>query len=250
MSFLHDAEKLELAAVPERVTYLESLGLRGPVLDVGCGNGYAVAEWSSRGFRAVGVDSSFYRLSRWLKERPATSLVLADAAALPFRAGEFLATYSSGLIEHIGVKEQGGETYSVSELSSKHQMRKQAVNEMCRVTSAFGSIILDFPNGMFPIDFWHGTTLGAFRLHRIPDTLNPSMWDIQRYVPSMRVRLLALRNRLKFKQIGQRWWGRLLQVPARLFIRLLDLLPRRFRSMLGVLYPFVVIRIETPRLPR
>ena len=244
-TFLKEAEALEQAASRERVSYLEGLGLTGPLLDVGCGNGYAVAEWRQRGIKAVGVDSSFYRLSRWLGEKSAGPLVLASATALPFRSNQFGATYSCGLIEHVGVEEHGGDTYTVAELPSKHTARKGAVEEMCRVTS--GSVILDFPNGMFPIDFWHGTSLGAFRVHSLPDSLNPSIWEIARYVPDRQVTIMPLGNRLRFKQISRKWWGRALRLPAEVFVRLLDMMPRSFRVIHGMLYPFLVVRIEPAR---
>jgi len=246
-TFLQEAEALERCASEERVSYLEAIGLAGSVLDVGCGNGYAVAEWRKRGVKAVGVDYSFYRASRWLAERSGSALVLADATALPFRAGQFQATYSSGLIEHVGVEEQGGDVYRVTARPDKHEVRQQAVREMCRVTSAGGSVILDFPNGMFPIDFWHGTSLGSFRVHGLPDTLNPSVWEIARYLPDSRVTILPLRNRLRFRQISRKWWGRALHVPMKALIRLLDLLPRALRSIHGILYPFLVIRIRPAR---
>jgi SAM-dependent methyltransferase len=244
-TFLQEAEALERAASWERVSYLQGLFLAGPILDVGCGNGYAVAEWGHRGVKAVGVDSSFYRLGRWLHEHPAASLVLASATALPFRPGQFNATYCCGLLEHVGVQEQGGSTYSVTELPDKHTTRKVAIEEMCRVTS--GSVVLDFPNGMFPIDFWHGTALGAFRVHSLPDSLNPSVWEIARYVPDRQVTILPLGNRLRFKQISRRWWGRALRLPAELFVRLLDMMPRTFRAIHGTLYPFLVVRIGSAK---
>lgn len=245
--FLEEAEALESAASSERVSYLQAQRIGGLVLDVGCGNGYAVAEWRRRGIRAVGVDSSFHRLGRWIGQHSARPYVLADAMALPFRAEQFDSTYSSGLIEHVGVSEQGGSEYHVAALPAKHEMRRQAVGEMCRVTKRSGSVILDFPNGMFPIDFWHGTSLASFRLHSLPDLLNPTIWEIERYVPNRSVTALPLGNRLGFRQISQRWWGRALRGPAALFVRFLDALPRGLRPVHGLLYPFLVVRIGNPR---
>ena len=210
------------------------------MLDVGCGNGYAVAEWRRRGVGAVGVDSSIYRMSRWLDERATLPLVVADAAALPFGNGQFGAVYSSGLLEHIGVREEGGR-YRFEELPDKHALRSRAVAEMCRVASEEGAVLLDFPNGAFPIDFWHGSSVGSFRVHRIPDRLNPTLSQIRRYTGGRRVKILPLRNRLAFRQVSRRWWGRLLRAPAALYVRTLDLLPGRLR---GVLSPFLVVRIE------
>ena len=246
-TFLQEAEALERSASQERVSYLETVGLTGPLLDVGCGNGYAVTQWQLRGVKAVGVDCSFYRASRWLAEKSGGALVLADAAALPFRDGEFQAAYSSGLIEHVGVDEQGGDVYRVTARPDKHQTRQRAVRELCRVTSAQGSVVLDFPNGMFPVDFWHGTSLAAFRMHRLPDTLNPSVWDIARYVPDSQVMILPLGNRLRFRQVSRKWWGQAFRVPMGAFIRALDLLPQALRTIHGILYPFIVVRIRPAR---
>lgn len=244
--FLEEAEELERASSGPRVSYLRDLGLDAPLLDVGCGNGYAVAEWRRRGLHAVGVDSSVYRMSRWLDEHsslPFLPFVVADAAALPFRTGHFGAAYSSGLLEHIGVQEQGGR-YRFAEMPDKHLRRERAVAEMCRVTRQSGPVVLDFPNGMFPIDFWHGSSLAAFRIHALPDRLNPSLWEIRRYAGRRSVTILPLRSRLGFRQVSRKWWGRALRLPTRIFVRSLDNLPRRLQPVLGLLYPFLVVRIE------
>jgi len=253
-AFLREAEALEKDAARERVAYLETVGIGGCVLDVGCGNGYSVAEWRRRGVAAIGVDSSPHRLARWIAEGSLGSLVLADATALPFRGGQFDSTYSSGLIEHVGVQEEGGESYRVTELADKHDQRRRAVAEMRRVTSSEGAVILDFPNGMFPIDFWHGTRLGSLRWHPLPDRLNPSVWEIAKYVPDGRVTILPVKNRLRFRQISHRWWGRALHRPVEAFLRALDGLPDAFRPLRGVLYPFLVVRIRArassvPKVP-
>jgi SAM-dependent methyltransferase len=242
-NLLAEAEALEKKSSESRVAFLEGTGVRAPVLDVGCGNGYAVAEWRRRGVRAVGVDASLYRMSRWIEEHASAPLVVADATALPFRSGEFGGVYSSGLVEHIGVKEEGGR-YRFEELPDKHARRESAVAEMCRVASPSGAVLLDFPNGMFPIDFWHGSSVGAFRVHAVPDRLNPSLQQIRRYARGRRVTVLPLRDRLAFRQVSRKWWGRLLRRPAALFVRVLDLVPRRLQPILSVLYPFLVVRIE------
>jgi SAM-dependent methyltransferase len=240
---LAEAEALEKAASESRVAFLAETGIRAPVLDVGCGNGYAVAEWRRHGVRAVGVDASLYRMSRWKDERAALPLVVADATSLPFRTGAFGGVYSSGLVEHIGVKEEGGR-YRFEELPDKHARRESAVAEMCRVASPAGAVLLDFPNGMFPVDFWHGSTVAAFRVHSVPDRLNPSLRQIRRYARGRRLTVLPLRDRLAFRQVSRKWWGRLLRRPATVFVRILDRVPRRLQPILGVLYPFLVVRIE------
>jgi SAM-dependent methyltransferase len=243
--FLQQAEALERDAAADRVQYLNGIGVNAtPILDVGCGNGYSVIEWRNGGL-AVGVDRSLYRLSRWVAEhRDHRPFVVADARALPFRSHQFAHTVSSGMLEHVGVSELSS-PYRVTALPSKRSARAEVVAELCRVTQPAGSVILDFPNGLFPIDFWHGNTLGAFRLHRVPDVLNPSLWELLTYTLDRKVTVLPLRNRLRFRQISRQWWGRLLSGPVHLFLRVLDILPRRLaQPLLGVFYPFLVVRVQ------
>jgi SAM-dependent methyltransferase len=241
-SLLNAAEELEAGAARERVAYLDSLGpLVSPILDVGCGNAYSVAELRLSGRAAIGLDSSFYRMSRWLAEglrgRP---LVLASAAALPFRDRSFSAVISSGMLEHIGVHEQSS-PYRVEGLPSKHQSRAQALAELSRVCR--GRMVLDFPNGSFPIDFWHGDTLGSFRVHLVPDVLNPTLRELRSYVPGLRLRVEPLGTRLRFRQVSRRSWGRLLAPFIRTYLRFLDCLPREL-PLLSLLYPFLVVTAE------
>ena len=241
-SLLHQAEELEAGAAAERVAYLEGIGaLTAPILDVGCGNGYGVRELRKRGLQTVGVDYSLYRLSRWVQDgRQGRHLVVADAARLPFRSGAFAAVISSGMLEHIGVVERST-PYGVTAAPDKHSRRASVVTELLRVCSH--RLVLDFPNGWFPVDFWHGDTVGAFRLHSVPDALNPSLSELRSYVPGLHVHVLPLRNRLRFHQVSRRIWGRLLSPFARLFLQAVDRLPRT-SPLLSVLYPYLVVRAE------
>ena len=136
---LREAEALEACAATERVAFLTKLfgdGSRpaGCLLDVGCGNGYAVKEWSGRGLDAVGVDISLYRLSRWVGEHPASNrpFVIADATALPFRNGVFDRVVSSGMIEHVGV-EESSMPYTVVAQPGREEKRRRVVAEIARV---------------------------------------------------------------------------------------------------------------------
>lgn len=70
------------------------------------------------------------------------------------------------MLEHVGVRERAA-PYHVEALPEKRQLRAAAVAELCRVGR--GAVVLDFPNGWFPVDFSHGDTVGAFRLDSIPD---------------------------------------------------------------------------------
>lgn len=241
-SLLQEAEALEAGAAADRVSYLEGLGvLAAPILDVGCGNGYGVRELRKKGAFTVGVDSSPYRLSRWVQEGlGGRRLVLADAGRLPFRPDAFATVISSGMIEHIGVAERSA-PYRVAALPDKHRLRGAALAELRRVCS--GRLVLDFPNGWFPVDFWHGDAVGAFRLHSLPDALNPSLSELRSYLPGLRLTVLPLRDRLQFHQVSRRLWGRLLSPLARLFLRAVDRLPRT-SPLLSVLYPYLVVRAD------
>lgn len=246
------AEALESRAAGERVAYYDRhLGRRPEdrpprLLDVGCGNGYAVAEWTRRGVGAVGVDNSTYRLGRWLAEKERrTLLVVADAARLPFLGGSFEATVSSGMIEHVGV-EESRPPYRVRALPGRDALRRRVVGELLRVVAAEGPVFLDFPNGSFPVDFWHGDRAGAFRVHPVPDPLLPSYRDVAGWTaPPATPRLLPLRGRLRFRQVSRHWWGRLFRLPMAALIGTLDALrPLLPASLLAPLYPFLVVEIR------
>lgn len=248
------AETLEREASERRVTYF--CGRIGPaarrLLDVGCGNGYSVAAWRRRGVGAVGVDLSRYRLGRWVEQhRDRRPFVLADAAALPFAAGAFDTVVSSGMIEHVGVSE-ATDPYRVRAHADRDQVRERVVGELARVTRTGGTTLVDCPNGAFPIDFWHGDRLGAFRPHSVPDALLPAFGDFVTWARAAgRVaRLETLTGRLAFQQVGRRWWGRLLAAPMALVLRLLDALVKRgWMAVPARTYPYLVVALRADVAP-
>lgn len=243
---LDEAEELERAAAEGRVEYLATRfpTLRGTVLDVGCGNGYSVLSWMARGHRAFGVDRSLYRLARWTEESCVQHrLVVADAQALPFRHGTFDLVVSSGMIEHVGVDESS-EPYSVFPHPDRDVQREHVIAELARVLSRTATLIVDCPNGAFPVDFWHGDKVGSFRLHGIPDSLLPTHSDLFRWAAAagLAARVEPLNERLRFRQIRRRWWGRFLSPPASLFLRILDRsLLSRFSGPFVWLCPYLVM---------
>ncbi|MFY9552166.1 MAG: class I SAM-dependent methyltransferase [Thermoanaerobaculia bacterium] len=247
---LRQAEALEKAAAAARVGFYRScepsIAAGGRLLDVGCGNGDSVAEWRAAGIRAIGVDASFYRLSRWAALRRRLPLALADAANLPFADGAFETAIASGLLEHVGVEELSN-PYRITARPEKPSARARVVAELLRVVASGRGVYLDGPNGDFPVDFWHGDRVGAFRPHRVPDTLCPSLGELEGYAraASAELTLLPVGERLRFRQIAHRSWGRLLAPAARAALRFLDALPRGpLRPLLARLYPFLVVRVE------
>ena len=98
---------------------------------------------------------------------------------------------------------------------------------------------------MFPVDFWHGDRVGAFRLHGVPDVLLPSFRDFVAWGQACAspVQLVPVGRRLRFRQVGRHWWGRLFTAPMRALMAGLDHLTRRGRTSLpSRLSPFLVVR--------
>jgi SAM-dependent methyltransferase len=252
------AERLEEESAAGRVDYYRSLldsgEASGWILDLGCGNGYAVDRWRSKGLKAVGVDNSRYRQSRWMSEGVRDRhLVLADAVRLPFRSGALAVVISSGMIEHVGVRESTP-PYRVTALPDREARRTEVVREALRVTNSGGALFFDCPNGAFPVDFWHGDRVGAFRVHAVPDALLPTLAEVKKWLAGTgaTASLTPVGRRLRFKQIVSRWWGRVLRMPVRAAMAILDHLVGRVDDrFLSPLLPFLVLRIshgeKTPR---
>ncbi len=247
---LREAEALEASAARERVEYFAALvepSGETPLLDVGCGNGEAVRCWRDRRVRAFGVDNSLYRLSRWIAlGRGGEPLVLADAEALPFAGGTFGTVISSGMIEHVGVVESS-KPYRVAAEPDRDRRREGVLFEMLRVTAPRGVTIVDCPNGAFPVDFWHGDTVGSFRVHGIPDLLLPTPRQFRSWGRRLgfRPRWRRLSGRLRFRQVGRHWWGRLFRPLMTLYLRILDLATGLGLGRLAALgYPYLVVQLE------
>ncbi|MCK5378801.1 MAG: class I SAM-dependent methyltransferase [Acidobacteria bacterium] len=247
---LRQAEALEMRASTERVTYFSEIVEIRPgriLLDVGCGNGYAVQQWREAGLNAFGVDLSFYRLTRWVAEhRDSRPFVIADASALPFRDQSFEVLVSSGMIEHVGVSESAN-PYTIVPLPNRAEMRRSVVQEFVRVCQIEATVIVDFPNGSFPVDFWHGDSIGAFRVHPVPDVLLPSFSDMRSWAKhsGATARLKRLRGRLRFRQVGKHWWGKLFSPLMRVVIRGLDALSAiGLGRVVAPLYPYLVVQLQ------
>jgi SAM-dependent methyltransferase len=214
------------------------------VLDSGCGNGLSVDLLSEAGFEAWGADSSALRRWQWRERRHRDRLVSTDGARLPFPDRAFDAILCSGVLEHVGVEETGGERYTVKPLPDRDAKRIAFLAEHVRVLAPGGVLYLDFPNGAFPIDFWHGPRPGSARWHSRDEGFLPTAVDVRRYLEAVpgkfAVRTLGATGRLQFRQVGRHWYGRLLQLPAALWLRLLGS-PLLAPARETLLNPFLVL---------
>ncbi len=195
------------------------------VLDSGCGNGEAVDTLSAAGFEAWGHDLSAFRKWQWKTRTHRERLVVANGLTLPFPDGFFDAVISSGVLEHVGVSERGGPgVYEVSPLPDRDARRLAFLAGLLRVLAPGGSLYLDFPNGAFPIDFWHGTSAGGARLHSPFEGFLPKLKEIAELArsagPAWRVSVRSPHRRLRFHQVGSHWYGRAFRAPMRAFYAL------------------------------
>jgi len=191
------------------------------VLDSGCGNGISVDLLNSAGHTAWGNDASALRKWQWRERVHRDRLVVADTRKLPFPDGFFDVVISSGVLEHIGVDERGGEAYWVKPRADRDAARQQFLAELFRVLKPMGHLYLDFPNGAFPIDFWHGPKPGGARFHPPWEGFLPTVSEVRRYLHQLgdyNVKALSAYRRLRMRQVGQHWYGRLLRKPMELFL--------------------------------
>jgi SAM-dependent methyltransferase len=217
------------------------------VLDSGCGNGLSVDLLSEAGIHAWGHDLSALRKWQWRERKMRDRLVVADAMRLPFPDGFFDVVISSGVIEHIGVEERGNPRYSVAPLAGKDGMRTEYLRELIRVVRRGGRLIVDCPNGAFPIDFWHGDKAGGARWHSPREGFLPTFGEIEGRArdadASVSVTSLPTRGRLRFQQVGAHWYGRLFAIPMSALLRAMEVPGLRWLAR-SPLNPYLVVEIE------
>lgn len=219
------------------------------VLDVGCGNGLSVDLLNERGYDGWGLDLSALRKWQWRERASRSRLAVADARRLPFGAQSFRAVLASGVIEHIGVDEARSPdgTYSVSTRATRDAERGQFLAEILRVTRPGGIVLLDAPNGLFPIDFWHADRAGRARWHSLHEGFLPTPREMRRLGGStgIPVRFRSPYRRLRFGQVRIWWYGRLLSPLADAFLRAMALPGMRWLAATP-LNPFLVIELRKP----
>ncbi|MBM3789043.1 MAG: methyltransferase domain-containing protein [Acidobacteria bacterium] len=220
--------RVDRLILPLVVRYCSALGLDpGSIrlLDCGCGGGASIDALRSRGFRAVGIDAGRSRQEQWRERSFGEHLHSANALELPFAGRTFDAVISSGLIEHIGIQEAETGRYAARRLPDCQPQRLRFIRELARVLTADGFILLDHPNGRFPVDFWHGGRAGSFRWHGLQGDMLPTFREIALYFrlsdPALRLWSLSPAQRLRFNQVRHHWYGRLFAPVMKAWLSLL-----------------------------
>lgn len=216
------------------------------VLDCGAGNGLSVDLLTSFEYDAWGLDLSELRKWQWREREQRGRLVVADALRMPFATGYFDAVISSGVIEHIGVREVRSPRYGAEPLPERDALRRTFLAELLRVCAPEGTIYIDCPNGLFPIDFWHGDAVGKARFHSRREGFLPTFESIRRLVrsvdPAVRVEVMSPFRRLQFGTARRRWYGFLVPVMST-FFQAMTFAPFRWLAA-SPLNPYLVVRVR------
>ena len=172
--------------------------------------------------------------------------MVCDSRRLPFPDGFFSAIVCSGLLEHIGVEEQGEPRYTVRALPGRAQERSELVRELLRILEPSGVLWLDFPNGAFPVDFWHAGQAGI-RLHSPREGFLPTVHEVRQYVnasaPDATIQVVSPEGRLRFQQVRRHWYGRAFGPMMERYFRLLSL-PGARPLRGSFLNPYLVLEVR------
>jgi SAM-dependent methyltransferase len=100
------------------------------VLDVGCGKGFLLHEFTQvvPGIEVVGLDISAYGIAN-AKEEVRSSLIVGDASSLPFDSGSFDLVVSLGTLHNLGVEDLWS---AVSEIERVSRAKKYIMIEAYR----------------------------------------------------------------------------------------------------------------------
>jgi len=190
------------------------------ILAVGCGAGVEVDQLREAGFDCIGIDNG-NRTRSWLARRSVHSLAMANAKHMPFPEGYFDVAFCGCVFPHVGVV---GDSSTPS--SSCWEDRLAVAREMARMVKPGGHIVVSSPNRWFPLDLFHGRSIGSYRTplnlpwHRF--LLSAS--DYRRLFlaagcaePAI---ALSINNYWGFCRTSQTWKGRLFALPVRALLHI------------------------------
>jgi ubiquinone/menaquinone biosynthesis C-methylase UbiE len=189
--------------------YRELIGdLRGKrVLDVGCGTGRGVLDFSTEAAFAVGADASLDMLSfaaTKARGRKACSFSAVYAQQLPFKSETFDVVVSLNFLHLFSVETQ-----------------RLMVAEMMRVVQSRGILVLEFDNALhgLGLGLWkrwsgkeRGSTPGEIRkvigtgcsIERVSGAVLPIIWRVSSKFPRMLSPLEVITRMPVFNRIGHR----------------------------------------------
>lgn len=218
------------------------------VLDVGCGIGEMVRTFLDLGYDAYGVDLP-HLTRHWRRlglPFDRMFVVSPDGFRLPFSNGSVDFVYTLGVIEHVGTSNGHSDR-----LPSYHEIRRQWLRELFRVTKPGGCMLIGGPNRGFPVDAAHDLDSRASSLERwISRKLKTSihktwgegfLWsyrDITRYLD-------GLAYTLEPQSIaGFLAYSRVPRIARRFVSYYVDHLPRK--ALATGMNPWVMALIEKP----
>jgi SAM-dependent methyltransferase len=89
-------------ADPKVLFIQQYIPLKGPVLDVGCGNGIFTLRFANAGANVIGLDYSRHLLDQNIHPR----LVCGDATSLPFPDRSFEVVFEANVLHHVADRER------------------------------------------------------------------------------------------------------------------------------------------------
>ncbi len=205
------------------------------ILDSGCGTGRVVKEFLKLGYDAFGIDIDHERASYFDDEN---RFFFADGCFLPFGDRTFDVIISFGVLEHIGENDK---------IDERKKIRKMYIEESLRVLKKGGIIYLSFPNGIFPIDFWHGDNIFwpriKMRLHLPYYDWLPNFFEVKEYLRDFKVKVRSLSplGHLQF-MVAKGRYGNLAYYLGRLWALTLKIF---FEDKTTIFFsPFLVLEIQ------